>query len=91
MQAIGSFAAGILAAALAACAADPPPLAGSMTAMAVCDSAARPMARSELVFGTARPAGRVVGEAEWADFLEAEVTPRFPDGLTVLSGLGDAP
>ena len=46
------------------------------------------MVRSELVFGTARPAGRVVGEAEWADFLEADVTPRFPDGLTVLSGLG---
>jgi hypothetical protein len=27
-------------------------------------------------------------EHEWAAFLAAEVTPRFPDGLTVLTGYG---
>jgi hypothetical protein len=46
------------------------------------------MVRVELLFGTARPDGRAVSDADWADFLETEVTPRFPDGLTVLSGLG---
>jgi len=29
-----------------------------------------------------------VTEAEWAAFLDEEVTPRFPDGLTVLTGNG---
>lgn len=34
-----------------------------------------------LYFGTARPDG-TVSATEWAAFLDAEVTPRFPDGLT---------
>lgn len=46
------------------------------------------MHRLELLFGTSLPDGRTVSEAEWADFLESEVVPRFPAGLTVLSGLG---
>ena len=29
-----------------------------------------------------------MSEAQWAAFLDAEVTPRFPDGLTVLGGYG---
>jgi hypothetical protein len=45
-------------------------------------------ARSELFFGTARPDGTVVTEAEWKHFLDAEVTPRFPSGLTTLTGVG---
>jgi hypothetical protein len=58
-----------------------------------CDDAtlgvdAEPWERSELFFGTAKPDGGAVGEAEWAAFLDREVTPRFPDGLTVLSGIG---
>ena len=32
--------------------------------------------------------GGEIGEAEWRAFLDAEVTPRFPDGLTVLTGYG---
>jgi hypothetical protein len=34
-----------------------------------------------LYFGLSRPAG-VVTEAEWKNFVDTEVTPRFPDGLT---------
>ena len=49
---------------------------------------AEPWLRSELFFGTAKPDGDAVSEAEWRAFLDAEVTPRFPDGLTVLSGAG---
>jgi hypothetical protein len=55
---------------------------------AACRDPARPMIRLELVFGTSRPGGRPVSEAEWIGFLETEVTPRFPAGLTVLGGLG---
>jgi len=32
--------------------------------------------------------GTEIGESEWRAFLDAEVTPRFPDGLTVLTGYG---
>ena len=45
--------------------------------------------RSELYFGVGA-AGRVSAaeEQRWRDFLDAEVTPRFPDGLTVVDGDG---
>jgi hypothetical protein len=32
--------------------------------------------------------GTEVSESEWRAFLSADVTPRFPDGLTVLQGYG---
>jgi hypothetical protein len=88
LRASGLAAAGVLLLTLAACTADPRPLAGEMTTTTICNAPADLMVRSELIFGTARPGGRTVSEAEWTDFLAAEVTPRFPDGLTVLSGLG---
>jgi hypothetical protein len=44
-------------------------------------------ARTELFFGTAKPNG-VVTEAEFLAFLDQEITPRFPDGLTLLKGDG---
>jgi hypothetical protein len=44
-------------------------------------------ARTELFFGLNQPNGRVT-EAEFKRFLTSEVTPRFPDGLTLLSGWG---
>jgi hypothetical protein len=53
-----------------------------------CAEGAFPMARLELYFGTQRPGGAPVADAEWAAFLDQEVTPRFPDGLTVLDGNG---
>lgn len=53
-----------------------------------CPANASAMARLELYFGASRPGGASVTDAEWKEFLDAEVTPRFPDGLTVLSGYG---
>jgi len=44
-------------------------------------------ARTELYFGTNRPGG-AVSEAEFNCFIDDVVTPRFPDGLTLLSGYG---
>jgi hypothetical protein len=44
-------------------------------------------ARTELFFGTARPDG-VVTDEEFRDFLDREITSRFPDGLTVVTADG---
>jgi hypothetical protein len=45
-------------------------------------------ARTELFFGLSKSDGSVVTEAEFQNFLDTEVTPRFPDGLTLLTGAG---
>jgi hypothetical protein len=45
-------------------------------------------ARSELFFGTSKPDGTEVTDEEFKHFLDEEVTPRFPDGLTLLAGFG---
>ena len=59
-----------------------------LTAAPSCQGQAHAMARLELLFGTARPTGDVITEEQWTAFLDAEVTPRFPAGLTVLEGTG---
>jgi hypothetical protein len=43
--------------------------------------------RTTLYFGLGRPKG-MVSELEWQVFLRDEVTPRFPDGLTVWEAQG---
>lgn len=53
-----------------------------------CPADAASMARLELYFGMSRAGGPEVTDAEWFDFVGREVTPRFPDGLTILSGYG---
>ena len=42
----------------------------------------------ELLFGLGRQRSGEIREEEWRTFLEAEVTPRFPAGLTVLAAYG---
>ena len=49
---------------------------------------ARPWMRTGLYFGQSRPDGSLIAEAEWERFLAAEVTPRFPAGLTVTHAHG---
>jgi uncharacterized protein DUF3574 len=45
--------------------------------------------RTELYFGTGRPGGQPpVSDQEFQGFVDAEITPRFPDGLTLLNGYG---
>lgn len=69
-------------------------LAGGSRALAAqnpasaCHPGQQPRLMAELTFG--RDIGRHVGvsEAAWRRFLDREVTPRFPDGLTVVSALG---
>jgi hypothetical protein len=46
------------------------------------------MIRSELYFGLSQRDGAIVGEQEWSRFLDTAITPRFPDGLTVIDAAG---
>lgn len=55
----------------------------------VCEAyAAGAMIEAQLFFG--RNIGNEIGvsERDWTDFLNGEVTPRFPNGLTVTDGSG---
>jgi hypothetical protein len=62
----------------------------------VCGAPAAPMQQIELMFGRridsrfgTRSGARLgVGETAWSRFLAREVTPRFPDGLSVLDAAG---
>jgi hypothetical protein len=50
---------------------------------------AAPFARTELFFGTSRANGLPpVSDDEFRQFLDQEITPRFPDGLTLVAALG---
>jgi hypothetical protein len=94
----------LLAAALAlsACSTLSPtkPATAASTTAALQGDTARPSdghgwVRSELYFGVGEesgPADRAqtekISEAQWRAFLDKEVTPRFPDGLTVFDAYG---
>src|SRR5262245_26426751 len=52
-----------------------------------CGAASAAQARTTLYFGLGRPKG-TVSELEWQMFLRDEVTPRFPQGLTVWEAEG---
>jgi hypothetical protein len=53
-----------------------------------CGPDGQPEMVAELVFGRNIGDSLGVSEADWNRFLEEEVTPRFPDGLTVMSASG---
>ena len=77
-----------VAAALLALAACTPP---AQTAAPARYTPAPPSALEvDLYFGRETDTGREVSEAEWASFLNDEVTPRFPDGLSVLDVRGQS-
>ncbi len=44
--------------------------------------------QTTLYFGLSMPEGGAVSETQWQGFLADTVTPRFPDGLTVVSATG---
>lgn len=60
----------------------------SNAAAGECSRPARLMARVELLFGTAHADGQALAEKDWTKFVDDEVTPRFPAGLTELMGHG---
>lgn len=62
------------------------PVSGS--AAATCEAGDVAMTRDVLYFGRHRPDGGVVTDAEWRAFVDDVLTPRFPDGLTLVSAVG---
>lgn len=63
-------------------------LSGCTSLPQPCVAPARMMATSEMMFGRNVGSRLAVSDRAFADFLAAEVTPRFPDGLTVIDARG---
>ena len=56
---------------------------------AICEAAGgKPVMRTELFLGLRKPNGTTVNGVEFQKFLDREITPRFPDGFTLLTGQG---
>lgn len=53
-----------------------------------CPNGTDPFVEYQLFMGRSGPGGEIVDEEDWETFLADTVTPRFPDGLTVLDGKG---
>ena len=61
---------------------------GSRADAPPCPAGMERFAEYRLFFGRSRDGVEVVTDAEWRSFLAEEITPRFPDGLTVLDAAG---
>lgn len=75
--------------------ADPTATTASLQGDAARPDAAAGWVRSELYFGVGEESGAserkqtdAISEAQWREFLDKQVTPRFPDGLTVFDAYG---
>ena len=64
------------------------PAVTSDTSAGTAASPGEPYRRTELYFGGNRPDGSVISPEEFELFLDKEVTPAFPDGLTWLEAHG---
>lgn len=60
------------------------PVAAEVT----CDAPLEPWTEVDLYFGLNLPSGAVVSEEQFREFLADVVTPRFPDGLSVIDVAG---
>ncbi|WP_313229224.1 DUF3574 domain-containing protein [Stenotrophomonas acidaminiphila] len=81
--------------ATAAALADPPAATAALHGDAARPAEGAHWVRSELYFGVGREDGDsrreqtdAISDAQWRAFLDREVTPRFPDGLTVFDAYG---
>ena len=52
------------------------------------ESAADKFVRTELYFGLTKRDGSTMTDVEWSRFVDEVITPRFPDGFTVVDGRG---
>lgn len=76
---------GALLLALGGCATTP---ATTGQGAAACRAPLKAMTQVDLYFGRNIPTGGEVSDAQWRQFLDDVVTPRFPDGLSVLDVYG---
>lgn len=53
-----------------------------------CPGSAQALIEDELFFGLSTPSGGQISEDDWRAFLRDEVTPRFPQGLSVIEAAG---
>ena len=53
-----------------------------------CSTPQKPQQVAELMFGRKIGDRIAVTEVQWARFVDSEITPRFPDGLTVVDARG---
>jgi Protein of unknown function (DUF3574) len=53
-----------------------------------CNDPQKPMLEIDLMFGRNIGSELGVSEGLWSDFVASEITPRFPEGLTVLDATG---
>lgn len=44
--------------------------------------------RSEVYFGMSTPGGELIAGDEWQEFVNTEITPRFPAGLSIIDTAG---
>ena len=81
-----SVAALVALSSVAACMSAPPP--ATLAPLPSCERGDTAMVRDVIYFGRNRPEGGVVTDAEWEEFLDSVVTPRFPAGFTVVEAEG---
>ena len=64
-------------------------LSGSAHAQLIeCQGVHKPQHVAELIFGRSVGGPIEISEAQWTQFVDNEITPRFPDGLTVYDATG---
>ena len=61
---------------------------GDSAESATCPEGLEPATEYRLYFGLTDDEGRVIEQAVWQGFVNEVVTPRFPDGLTILDAQG---
>jgi hypothetical protein len=61
---------------------------GSASAQLACSTPQKAQQVVELLFGRKIGERAIVTEAQWVRFVDSEITPRFPDGLTVFNAYG---
>jgi hypothetical protein len=60
----------------------------ALPARADCAPPSAPVSQVEMFFGSSVKGRPAVSEAAWAKFLADQITPKFPDGLTVWNATG---
>lgn len=73
----------VIAFALSACAGVAAPQAGAPAC-----TVGEAMVETQLFFGLSKPKGGTVSARAWRAFVAREITPRFPEGFSVIDGAG---
>lgn len=61
--------------------------ASPASAQMACPTGLHPVRTAELFFGLDE-GGHIIGDSDWSAFVDSEVTPRFPNGLTIWDARG---